>query len=316
MAQILIEGFPVRFFSDTGFDHLYLVFRDDDGAETVVRGGPSGVLGTGFIAVEDGVPLAESADARPIDQSEKFGARVLDLGGRDPADVWEVIRQHARAIDAQRIPFGSLGENSNSVIASVLHVVGLPVDDNLPDQPDDEDVYAGTQYLLDRFDFVLSGTPRADLIAGAAADDRLAGAGGDDTLRGGAGDDILGGGAGADLLSGGDDADFLNGGWGHDRLAGGAGADRFYHAGVAGHGADWILDFDAADGDVLVFGGTARPQDLAVAFANTPGAGSQTVAEAFVLHQPTGRIIWALADGADATALPVWIGGSLYDLLA
>ena len=38
---IFIESKPVDFGSiSTGKDHLYLVFQDSDGSETVIRGGP------------------------------------------------------------------------------------------------------------------------------------------------------------------------------------------------------------------------------------------------------------------------------------
>jgi hypothetical protein len=83
---------------------------------------------------------------------------------------------------------------------------------------------------------------------------------------------------------------------------------------VAGHGADWIEDFSAAEGDLLVFGGLARPQDLRAVLAETPGAGGDGIAEAFVVHAPTGRILWAVTDGAAQDSLGVMIGGQVFDL--
>ena len=61
----------------------------------------------------------------------------------------------------------------------------------------------------------------------------------------------------SDLVFGGDGDDFVNGGFGSDRVNGGDGADRFYHVGVAGHGSDWVQDFESAEGDRLVYGGAA-----------------------------------------------------------
>ena len=88
-----------------------------------------------------------------------------------------------------------------------------------------------------------------------------------------------------------------DGGFGHDRLNGGTGADRFYHAGLADHGSDWIQDFSAAEDDRLIFAlSGATPEQFAVSYAITPGAGQADVAEAFVTYLPTGQIIWALVE--------------------
>jgi Ca2+-binding RTX toxin-like protein len=68
-------------------------------------------------------------------------------------------------------------------------------------------------------------------------------------LLGGAGNDVLLGGHGNDVLVGGAGNDTLAGGAGVNDLVGGAGADRF----LVGHGKDVITDFNAAEGDRLVF---------------------------------------------------------------
>ena len=111
--------------------------------------------------------------------------------------------------------------------------------------------------------------------------------------------------------------DTLNGGFGYDRLNGGAGGDRFYHLGVRDHGMDWIQDYTAAQGDVLVAGiaGAVRAQFL-VQFSSTPGAGQAGVQEAFITYRPTGQVLWALIDGAGQAQINLVLGGQTFDLLA
>lgn len=68
-------------------------------------------------------------------------------------------------------------------------------------------------------------------------------------VLGGNGSDHLIGGHGDDLLVGGRGNDILAGGLGNDDLVGGQGGDRF----LVGQGKDVITDFNAAEGDRLVF---------------------------------------------------------------
>lgn len=163
---------------------------------------------------------------------------------------------------------------------------------------------------------IFRGAAGADLAEGSGGNDTLTGNGGADTLLGGAGRDVLSGGTGRDQLAGGADNDFLNGGWGDgDQLTGGGGADVFYHAGVRGHGTDWVTDYDAASGDVLFYGDDrASIGDFAVRFAVRP-LGGDDVAEAFVINRATGMIVWVLDNGALQEDILLRIGGQTYDLL-
>ena len=156
-----------------------------------------------------------------------------------------------------------------------------------------------------------------DEAYGGNGHDMMSGDFGADTLIGNDGDDNLLGGALSDVLFGNAGADTLNGGFGHDRLNGGAGADRFFHVGVAGHGSDWIQDYSAVAGDLLVTGqaGAMRSQ-FQVNITHTPGAGAAGVQEAFVIYRPTGQILWALVDGAGQDSINIQIGGQVFDLLA
>ncbi|RSK30723.1 calcium-binding protein [Rhodovulum iodosum] len=161
-----------------------------------------------------------------------------------------------------------------------------------------------------------------DLIYGMNGNDTIAGGFGADELQGQAGDDVITGSALSDLVFGGDGNDFVNGGFGFDRINGGDGADKFYHLGIRDHGSDWVQDYTAADGDVLLFGdATASADDFNVQFTHTSSpatgrSGDDDVQEAFVVYRPAGLIVWALVDGAGQDSLNIEIGGEVFDLLA
>ncbi len=156
-----------------------------------------------------------------------------------------------------------------------------------------------------------------DLVYGGNGNDTINGGFGADELIGQGGNDVINGAALSDLIFGGSGDDFINGGFGYDRLNGGAGADRFYHRGIADHGSDWIQDYSAAEGDVLVWGGgTATANDFQINLADTAGAGAAGASEAFIIYKPTGQIIWALVDGDTQSEINIRINGSDYNLLA
>ncbi len=163
----------------------------------------------------------------------------------------------------------------------------------------------------------LDGGNGSDIIYGGTGDDIATGGAGGDTLVGQDGDDVLSGGSSGDMLFGGEGDDFFNGGFGNDQINTGAGADKIYHAGVAGHGTDFVQDFDGGN-DVFVFGGNpnATVDDFLVQLAATPNAGNDNVEEAFITFEPTGQVLWALIDGAEQTAIDISIGGETFDLLA
>ena len=123
-------------------------------------------------------------------------------------------------------------------------------------------------------------------------------------------------------MFGNDGDDFLNGGFGYDRMNGGAGADRFYHLGIFDHGSDWIQDYTAAQGDVLIFGqagamiGQFQVNYNHAASAQGVRSGNAMVAEAFVIYRPTGQILWALVDGAGQNSINLSLDGQIFDLLA
>lgn len=180
----------------------------------------------------------------------------------------------------------------------------------------------------------LYGNGGDDTLAGKVGQDRIYGGGGNDDINGGADSDILGGGSGndtmigssgrdqltggtgADQLFGGVEADWLNGGWGFDTLTGGGGADVFYHLGVAGHGSDSVMDYNAAEGDVLVYGNAFATQgDFRVQFAASPLLGDPATADAFIVNWRTGQIVWVLADGSEQENIWLRVAGQTFDLL-
>ncbi|WP_156943941.1 calcium-binding protein [Roseivivax isoporae] len=159
-----------------------------------------------------------------------------------------------------------------------------------------------------------------DLVFGQDGNDTIAGGFGVDQLQGQNGNDVITGSAFSDLVFGGAGDDFVNGGFGFDRINGGTGADRFFHAGAEGHGSDWIQDYNAAEGDVLLFGdSSASVSDFVLRTNHTASpdgerAGDDEVQEAFVNYR--GQTFWALVDGDGQSSINLQIGGEVFDLLA
>ena len=236
---IAIEAKPVEFRGiDSGFFHLYLVktVTDEQGrviSEKVIRGtaGSNGDLETLVDA-----NLATSPDRRGSDTPEQRHRKVLDLGTRDANDVWKVMVQHANNIEKadldysvdifREAPGGDL--NSNSVVASVLHSVGLDLSASFPDgiSRSDAPLYGQLQYMY--VDDALFGTANRDWIKGGVGNDRLYGGHGDDRLYGEDGNDRLHASNGNDALYGGNGNDSLDGRAGNDALYGNSGNDRLY----------------------------------------------------------------------------------------
>lgn len=185
-----------------------------------------------------------------------------------------------------------------------------------PDTGDQRDViYAGGGNDL------INGGAGNDLLYGMDGNDTIAGGFGVDELQGQNGNDVITGSAFSDLVFGGAGNDFINGGFGHDRINGGSGADKFYHLGILDHGSDWVQDYDAAEGDVFVFGSAAASAgDFQVNFTHTESTGGEragvdVIEEAFVIYKPTGQITWALVDGAGQDQINLQIGSDVFDLL-
>ena len=164
----------------------------------------------------------------------------------------------------------------------------------------------------------LFGDDGSDQMFGGNGHDRMIGGAGSDKLYGQVGNEVMSGEAGSDQVVGGDGFDFIDGGMGGDILTGGTGGDRFYHAGVASHSSDWVLDYTAAQGDVLHLGlaGVSRNQITVVFSSSNSLGGSPAVDDAFVIYTPTNQTLWMLVDGAGQSQINVVISNVVYDLLA
>jgi Ca2+-binding RTX toxin-like protein len=146
-------------------------------------------------------------------------------------------------------PGGLLGtENNDRIIGSSLTDVVLA-----SRGADTLEGAAGGDYLL--------GGKGDDRILGEDANDILAGNKGNDFVSGGVGDDLVRGGKGNDQIFGDDGEDILIGEKGTDRLTGGSGSDIFILRTDTGTEetnpatADWLIDFNASDGDIIGING-------------------------------------------------------------
>jgi Ca2+-binding RTX toxin-like protein len=216
MPRILIESHPIPFDS-FGLDHLYLVYDADGVAganDRIIRGGPDGIIDD--ITLEIDINIEASTDARGSDTPEDRG--TLEVMDDDAADAWSIMTQIALQIEAANISYNG-SHNSNSVIATLLHSVGLNVEGYIPLNTVWEDL-PGAETILD-FARNITGTSTANFISGWAQNDTIDGGGGNDTLKGASGDDFISGGAGADQLDGGDGNDvyvMLQGETGTDQI--------------------------------------------------------------------------------------------------
>ena len=221
-----------------------------------------------------------------------------------------------------RTMLGTSGADALSGTAYEDIIRGNAGDDDLRGQAGDDQIFGGAGADTIRGgtgDDRIYGDAGIDELRGGEGHDNILGGNGNDLLYGNAGNDVLTGSGQTDQVFGGAGADFVNGGWGHDRLGGGSGADRFFHLGIPDHGSDWIDDYEADHRDILLFGNeSASATDFHVNFGTTPGAGNAAIEEAFVIHTPSGQIIWALVDGAAQEALHLQIAGqdSVTDLYA
>jgi hypothetical protein len=233
MSRILIESRPVDIDGiDSRFRHIYVVFQSDDGTETVITGGPqhNNPFDFGNIVVNAGGLLADSDVARGDDTPADRGSREIDVGARDPADVWAVMLQQAENIDHANLDYQPFSDNSNVVATTVLHAVGIDIEDVLPHHVDSDNAPGLSEEI--KFDTTLIGAAGPDVLFGWSGEDTLQGGDGSDQIRGFDGSDVIHGGAGDDILQG------------------DAGADTFL-LDVSQQGADTIVDFSPAAGDVI-----------------------------------------------------------------
>jgi len=276
MAKISTEGWPVQLIPSpfsasypiSLSGHIVLIFTDDDGREYLINAGPENEsFPYGQLDMRDfGSPVKNRfnvVDGSKVDAAWR-GSTKLDLGGREATDVWDVLVRHAYNIHDADIDYNAFIRNSNSVIGTLLDVVGIDIRDFVPDPRGLMLLgFIGKSSMLN-FAYELSGTAADDILRGRAGrqtftglegNDHLIGGSGRDRLIGNEGRDLLIGSRGNDLLLGGKGADKLLGGVDDDLLRGGAGRDLL----IGGNGRDMLIGMSGND---RLLGGK-RGDDLA-----------------------------------------------------
>jgi|LakMenE18May11ns_1017448.scaffolds.fasta_scaffold9953885_2 hypothetical protein len=149
----------------------------------------------------------------------------------------------------EQYPGGILGTESNDKI------IGSPATDVVlaAEGADTIEGASGGDYLL--------GLKGNDRILGDDGNDIINGNEGDDFILGGVDDDLVRGGKANDQIFGDDGEDILIADRGTDRLTGGGGSDIFILRTDTGieetnaATADWLLDFNASEGDLIGING-------------------------------------------------------------
>lgn len=275
-GEIFIEAREVEIVGlPTGAMHLYLVFRDSNGDEYVIRSGPENAWlpWLGEMRIEANVPIEDSSDDRGGDTPEDRASTPLDFAGLSDDQAWAIMVKYALMIEGEDYPYEVLDENSNAFIGAMLAAAGGDPLAMLPEGVSEDDAVGFDNWhdiLADvppPPDGTVRGTDAGELIAGIQIDQVIRAAQGDDTVLGGRGDDRVFGGGGSDRLLGEDGRDRLFGGRGSDQLLGGAGDDALRGGGGAdlldggagrnslagGAGADVFRFTEAATGRVEDF---------------------------------------------------------------
>jgi len=123
--------------------HAYLVYRDGEGGEHVLRGGPTTFEGTdipvpGFDDIKtQNRSLNESKDAYSDEDpmSDRL-IRRLPIDDDELEGTWEVMSKEVNRIGDAGIDYDLVGrgQNSNSVVAAAMHKVGMNLHNHLPDE--------------------------------------------------------------------------------------------------------------------------------------------------------------------------------------
>ena len=228
--------------------HLYLVFRDINGDEYVLRSGPeSSFWPFGDMEIEVNVAMEDSIDDRDGDSPEDRSSTALDFAGFTDDEAWAFMVKYARLIDEAGYDYKLLTENSNAFIGALLYSAGGTPSEQLPAGLDRDDFigFSSWDNIVDDVappaDSIFYGTSGDDLMVGLQIDEILMALGGDDVVRAGRGDDTLVGGQGDDTLDGGS----------HDLgdRAEYAGARSGYVLSMSAQGLIQVQDIDPTDGD-------------------------------------------------------------------
>ncbi len=306
-GEIFIEADKAGSFGLPVSEHLYLVFRDTNGEEYVLRSGPPNSLWPyGEMKIEVNVPIEQSADARKGETPEQRSSTPLDFPGLSDDQAWAIMVKYARGIDAVDYRYDVLEENSNAFVGALLHAAGGEPEKMLPVGISSNQAIGFSSWgnivqdVAPPDDWIFRGTGGPDLLVGLQIDEEFRTGGGNDVVHAGRGNDIvfagfgndtingesgndrLFGQGGHDVLRGGHGQDTLNGGAGNDLLDGGAGFDRAVFAGPAaalvnlaltgpqntGHGWDTLISIES------VTSGSGNDRLLGNGAANMLSAGA------------------------------------------
>ncbi|CAD5978035.1 choice-of-anchor K domain-containing protein [Planktothrix agardhii] len=221
-------------------------------------------------------PLAEAVVDVLIGAPEIRSARQVN----SPTDTGTIF-QITEAIMAEN-PGGVLGSDNNEKI------LGSPVADVVfaAGGADTIESAVGNDYLR--------GGKGSDRILGDDGNDIINGNEGDDFISGGPGNDLVRGGQDNDEIFGNDGDDILIGEKGTDRLTGGGGSDVFILRTDTGieetnaATADWLLDFNASEGDLIGINGGV-PIDI-LTFTPTD-VNQDGIADTIIQYTETNEII-------------------------
>lgn len=243
-GEIFIETDKARSFGLPVSEHLYLVFRDVNQEEYVLRAGPrSSFWPFGEMKIEVNVPMDQSADDREGDTPAARSSTPLDFPGITDDQAWAIMVKYARGIDDADYRYDVLEENSNAFVGALLHAAGGRPAEMLPAGVRSGEAVGFSSWdnivedVTPPDDWIFRGTGGPDLMSGLQIDEEFrSGAGadvviagrGNDIVRAGSGGDSVDGQSGSDRLFGGSGDDVLRGGGGNDMLHGGSGNDLLY----------------------------------------------------------------------------------------
>lgn len=199
---------------DFNYGHFQLVFGDQEIEVQSPRSFTDLVLGVdGFVFEE--LPRSHSGTTTSFGDPLKYEAIDLDLGDRQAADVWELLKSmHASFIQESTNYLYGLGQNSNSYVNTLMWMIGIDLTPALVEQVQPEQVTGPTEDALAVLrltapglysaviddDDALNPFPGFDrnvltdgysLLGAATTDLTIAGTEGDDFTRTGNGDDII-----------------------------------------------------------------------------------------------------------------------------
>ncbi|MEL0590272.1 MAG: choice-of-anchor K domain-containing protein [Planktothrix rubescens PR222] len=245
-----------------------------DGFRNTIADAQNGIL-RGLISLLPGAVIGSVGFAIDVSRAIRSASEV-----NAPTDTGTIF-QITEAIMAEN-PGGVLGSDNNEKI------LGSPVTDVVfaAGGADTIESAVGNDYLR--------GGKGIDRILGEDGNDIINGNEGDDFISGGPGNDLVRGGQDNDEIFGNDGDDILIGEKGTDRLTGGVGSDVFILRTDTGieetnaATADWLLDFNASEGDLIGINGGV-PIDI-LTFTPTD-VNQDGIADTIIQYTETNEII-------------------------